>query len=33
MIYPDYNATTPLSAEARSAMLPFLNGIFWNLSA
>ncbi|MEI6279920.1 MAG: cysteine desulfurase family protein [Verrucomicrobiae bacterium] len=33
MVYLDHNATTPLCAEARSAMLPFLNGNFGNPSA
>lgn len=33
MIYLDYNATTPLCDEARSAMLPYLNGSFGNPSS
>jgi cysteine desulfurase len=33
MVYLDYNATTPLCAEARSAMLPFLDGDFGNPSS
>jgi len=33
MVYLDYNATTPLCAEARSAMLPFLDGGFGNPSS
>lgn len=32
-IYLDYNATTPLCAEARQAMLPFLNSLFGNPSS
>lgn len=30
MIYFDYNATTPLDADVRAAMLPYLNEIFGN---
>ncbi len=33
MIYLDYNATTPLSAKARAAMLPYLDGVFGNPSS
>jgi cysteine desulfurase len=33
MVYLDYNATTPLCAEARAAMLPFLDGDFGNPSS
>jgi cysteine desulfurase len=33
MVYLDYNATTPLSPEARDAMLPFLDGNFGNPSS
>ncbi|MBV9008243.1 MAG: cysteine desulfurase [Verrucomicrobia bacterium] len=33
MIYLDYNATTPLCAEARKAMLPFLDEKFGNASS
>ncbi|MBI5478907.1 MAG: cysteine desulfurase [Deltaproteobacteria bacterium] len=32
-IYLDHNATTPLDAEARAAMLPFLEGTFGNPSS
>ena len=32
-IYFDYNATTPLDAKVREAMLPFLDGIFGNPSS
>jgi len=32
-VYFDYNATTPLDAQVREAMLPFLNGIFGNPSS
>ena len=32
-IYFDYNATTPLDAAVREAMLPFLNGIYGNPSS
>lgn len=33
MIYLDYNATTPLCAEARAAMLPYLDRFFGNPSS
>ncbi len=33
MIYLDNNATTPLDAEVREAMLPFLDGHFANPSS
>ena len=33
MIYLDYNATTPVAAEAREAMLPFLNEQYGNPSS
>lgn len=33
MVYLDYNATTPLLAEARDAMLPFLDDDFGNASS
>lgn len=33
MVYLDYNATTPLSPEARDAMLPFLDGDYGNPSS
>ena len=33
MIYLDYNATTPLCAEAREAMLPYLGRFFGNPSS
>lgn len=32
-VYFDYNATTPLDAQVREAMLPFLDGIFGNPSS
>jgi cysteine desulfurase len=32
-IYFDYNATTPLDAEVRGAMLPYMDGIFGNPSS
>jgi len=32
-VYFDYNATTPLDAAVREAMLPFLNGIYGNPSS
>ena len=32
-IYLDYNATTPLDADVRAAMLPFLDGIYGNPSS
>lgn len=32
-IYFDYNATTPLDADVREAMLPFLDGIYGNPSS
>jgi cysteine desulfurase len=32
-VYFDYNATTPLDAEVREAMMPFLDGIFGNPSS
>src|ERR1043165_3293812 len=32
-IYFDYNATTPLDAEVRGAMLPFLEGVWGNPSS
>jgi cysteine desulfurase len=32
-IYFDYNATTPLDAEVRAAMLPFMDGIYGNPSS
>jgi cysteine desulfurase len=33
MVYLDYNATTPLAAEALAAMLPFLRDSFGNASS
>ena len=33
MVYLDYNATTPLAAEARDAMLPYLDDDFGNASS
>src|SRR3954467_7815411 len=33
MIYLDYNATTPLLATARDAMLPYMDTIFGNASS
>jgi cysteine desulfurase len=33
MIYLDYNATTPLSPEAREAMLPYLDSVYGNPSS
>ena len=33
MIYLDYNATTPLSPEAREAMLPYLDAVYGNPSS
>jgi cysteine desulfurase len=32
-VYFDYNATTPLDAEVRAAMLPYLDGLFGNPSS
>ena len=33
MVYLDHNATTPLTSEAREAMLPFLDGEYGNPSS
>src|SRR5690348_6579986 len=32
-VYFDYNATTPLDAQVREAMLPFLDGVYGNPSS